>query len=123
MEIDAAVVELYGLAPEEFVAARNQLAKAVPDRGDEAAAAAIGALRKPTIAAWLANQLVRADPDGLSCVDRAGGAVAGVLPDVGRAPAGANSPGSATTSSATSSTSRVSEPPAAGVLLPRPRSG
>jgi hypothetical protein len=51
VEIDAAAVELYGLASEQFVAARNQLAKAVRDRGDEAAAAAIVALRKPTIAA------------------------------------------------------------------------
>ncbi|MGY4772913.1 hypothetical protein ACXC9Q_38915 [Kribbella sp. CWNU-51] len=72
MEIDAAVVELYGLAPEQFVAARNQLAKAVRDRGDELAAAAIGALRKPTIAAWLANQLVRADPDGIHALTELG---------------------------------------------------
>jgi hypothetical protein len=34
----AAVVELYGLPPERFVAARNQLAKAVRDRGDAPAA-------------------------------------------------------------------------------------
>jgi hypothetical protein len=47
VEIDAAVVELYGLPPEQFVAARNQLAKAVRDRGEEPAAAAIGALRSP----------------------------------------------------------------------------
>jgi hypothetical protein len=65
VEIDAALVELYGLPPERFVAASNELAKAVRDRGDEPAAAAIVALRKPTVAAWLANQLVRADPDGI----------------------------------------------------------
>lgn len=41
MEINAAVVELYGLPPEQFVAARNQLAKAVRDNGDEPAAASI----------------------------------------------------------------------------------
>ena len=72
MEVDAAVVELYGLPPEQFVAARNRLAKAVRDRGDEAAAAAIGALRKPTVAAWLANQLVRADPDGIHALTELG---------------------------------------------------
>jgi hypothetical protein len=72
VEIDAAIVELYGLAPEQFVAARNQLAKVVRDRGDEAAAAAIGALRKPTIAAWLANQLVRASPDGIHALTELG---------------------------------------------------
>jgi hypothetical protein len=60
VEIDAAVVELYGLPPEQFVAARNQLAKAVRDRGDEAPAAAIGALRKPTIACgWPTNSSVQ----------------------------------------------------------------
>ncbi|TCN32134.1 hypothetical protein EV644_12744 [Kribbella orskensis] len=72
MEIDAAVVELYGLPPEQFVAARNRLAKEVRDRGDEPAAAAIVALRKPTVAAWLANQLVRADPDGIHALTERG---------------------------------------------------
>jgi len=72
VEIDAAVVELYGLPPEQFVAARNQLAKTARDGGDEPAAAAIVALRKPTIAAWLANQLVRADPDGIHALTELG---------------------------------------------------
>jgi hypothetical protein len=69
---DAAVVELYGLPAGQFVAARNQLAKAVRDRGDEPTAAAIVALRKPTVAAWLANQLVRADPDGIHALTELG---------------------------------------------------
>jgi hypothetical protein len=72
VEINAAVVELYGLPPEQFVAARNRRAKAVRDRGDEPAAAAIVALRKPTVAAWLANQLVRADPDGIHALTELG---------------------------------------------------
>lgn len=58
VDLDAVAVELYGLTPDEFTAARNQLAKNV----DGAAAAAIRALRKPTLAAWLANLLVRTDP-------------------------------------------------------------
>src|SRR4051794_25351488 len=47
--------ELYALPPEDFVAARDALAKAAPadDR------AAIKSLRRPTVAGWLANQLVR----------------------------------------------------------------
>jgi hypothetical protein len=69
---DAAVVELYGLPAGQFVAARNQLAKAVRDRGDEPTVAAIVALRKPTVAAWLANQLVRADPDGIHALTELG---------------------------------------------------
>lgn len=55
MDTDTAVVELYGLPPEEFVGARNQLPKAIRDGGDEPTAAAIVALRKPTISASLAS--------------------------------------------------------------------
>jgi hypothetical protein len=62
VDVDQVAVELYGLAPEEFTAARNLAAKAA---GDGRVAEAIKALRKPTLAAWLANQLVRADPDGV----------------------------------------------------------
>jgi hypothetical protein len=50
----------------------QQLAKTARDGGDEATAAAIAALRKPTIAAWLANQLVRADPDGIHALAELG---------------------------------------------------
>jgi len=61
-DLDQLAVDLYGLAPEEFTAARNQLAKTLKDQGDAGASAAVKALRKPTLAAWLANQLVRANP-------------------------------------------------------------
>lgn len=63
VDVDAAVIELYGLAPEEFTHARNELAQVAKDAGDPRASEAIKALRKPTLAAWLANQLVRAAPD------------------------------------------------------------
>ena len=66
MDVDAAAVELYGLAPEQFTAARNAAAKAAKDGGDVRAGEAIKTLRKPTLAAWPANQLVRADPDGVN---------------------------------------------------------
>jgi hypothetical protein len=59
----SALVELYGLPPEDFIAARNDLAKAVTAAGDVAAGAQVKTLRKPTLAAWLANQLVRAVPE------------------------------------------------------------
>ncbi|MDX6264084.1 MAG: hypothetical protein QOH84_5772 [Kribbellaceae bacterium] len=68
--VDLAVVaaELYGLTPDEFTAARNQVAKTA----DGAAAVAIKALRKPTLAAWLANLLVRTDPDGVNALTELG---------------------------------------------------
>ena len=55
VDIDAVAVELYGLTPDEFTAARNQLAKTIGGP----TAAAIKALRRPTLAAWLANLLVQ----------------------------------------------------------------
>lgn len=57
------MLELYGLPPEQFTAARNQLAKALDD---SRASAAVKALRKPTAAAWLANRLVRIAPDQIA---------------------------------------------------------
>jgi hypothetical protein len=65
-DVDDVTVELYGLAPDQFTAARSRVAKAACDAGDSAGSAAIKALRTPTLAAWLANLLVRAAPDGVS---------------------------------------------------------
>src|SRR5262245_66090207 len=58
----AAVAELYGAAPEGFTERRTELVTAARDAGDRAAAKAIGALRRPTRAAWVVNRLARADP-------------------------------------------------------------
>jgi chromosome segregation ATPase len=63
VDTSSAELELYGLPPEDFVAARNDLAKAATAAGDVAATAQVKTLRKPTLAAWLANQLVRAVPE------------------------------------------------------------
>jgi DNA repair exonuclease SbcCD ATPase subunit len=51
--------ELYGLAPGDFTAERNQRAKDIKADGDTELAAQVKALGKPTSAAWLVNQLVR----------------------------------------------------------------
>ncbi|MDQ3628050.1 MAG: hypothetical protein M3419_04455 [Actinomycetota bacterium] len=51
--------DLYALAPEEFVAARTALAKHWRTEGDRELARQVGELPKPTMAAWLLNQLVR----------------------------------------------------------------
>jgi hypothetical protein len=58
----AAVAELYGAAPEVFTGRRVELAAAARSAGDEAAAKAIGALRRPTRTAWVVNRLARTDP-------------------------------------------------------------
>ncbi len=56
--------ELYGLVPEEFTAARNARTKAVRAE-DRELSGRIGELRKPSPAAWIVNQLVRAHADAL----------------------------------------------------------
>ncbi|MGW0181428.1 hypothetical protein [Nocardia sp. NPDC003345] len=63
MSLGEVAAGLYGLAPGEFVAARTERARAATAAGDRELAAAIGALRKPTVAAWAVNALVRAVPD------------------------------------------------------------
>ncbi|MGH3565687.1 MAG: hypothetical protein ACRDRH_06575 [Pseudonocardia sp.] len=57
--VDAAVDALYELPPEEFVPARDDRVTAARQRGDRELARAIGRLRRPTRAAWLANLLAR----------------------------------------------------------------
>jgi hypothetical protein len=70
---DERVARLYGLAPEEFTPERNALAAELRAEGDGEGAAAVKALRKPTAAAWLVNQLVRAEPDLVEALLGAGG--------------------------------------------------
>jgi hypothetical protein len=52
--------QLYGLSPEEFTEARNARAKEITAAGDRGLGAGVRRLPKPTVAAWLANMLVRA---------------------------------------------------------------
>jgi chromosome segregation ATPase len=54
--VDEAADELYALPPSEFTAARTRLVAAARDKAE---AKAIGALRRPTQAAWAVNRLVR----------------------------------------------------------------
>ncbi|MEO5609172.1 MAG: hypothetical protein ABIQ61_05670 [Ornithinibacter sp.] len=59
MLIEEVASELYGLPPEDFTAARNARAKDAAGSGDPGLAAALRVLRRPTVGAWLLNQLVR----------------------------------------------------------------
>ena len=60
MDLDEVADELYEVAPEDFVALRKQRQDEVKDDGDKALAKEIGALPKPSAAAWVCNLLVRA---------------------------------------------------------------
>jgi len=57
--LDDVAQELYGLPPEEFTEVRNARAKEITASGDRELAAEVRKLPKPTVAAWLANELVR----------------------------------------------------------------
>ncbi|HEU5158282.1 MAG TPA: hypothetical protein VFU43_14900 [Streptosporangiaceae bacterium] len=54
MDFDAAVAQLYGVDPADFIATRNLLAKDNP-----ALAKRLRALRRPTVSAWAVNLLAR----------------------------------------------------------------
>ena len=64
--------ELFDLAPEEFVAARDELARRLKREGDAEAAAAVKALRRPPLSAWAVNRLARGDGPGLDPLLAAG---------------------------------------------------
>lgn len=67
--------ELFRLPPSEFTAARDTLAKRLKAEGDKEAAAAVKALRRPTVAAWAVNQVALEQPELVEAVVAAGAAL------------------------------------------------
>ena len=62
MDLAAALDEIYGVAPSDFVATRNRLVdEAKADNPD--LAAELKGLRKPTVVAWLLNRVAREEAD------------------------------------------------------------
>jgi hypothetical protein len=59
VSLSDAADELYGADPSTFVARRTELVKQARSAGDKALATQIGALRRPTVAAWYVNLLAR----------------------------------------------------------------
>src|ERR671939_1045404 len=57
--VEGIAQRLYGLLPEDFTAARDRAARQAKANGDRTTAAAISGLRRPSLAAWLVNALVR----------------------------------------------------------------
>ncbi|MBO3095598.1 hypothetical protein [Cellulomonas dongxiuzhuiae] len=60
--LDDVVDELYGGTLDDFVARRDAAVRAAKAAKDKELAGRIGSLRKPTVAAWAVNVLVRDDP-------------------------------------------------------------
>ncbi|WP_448609561.1 hypothetical protein [Geodermatophilus sp. URMC 60] len=59
MDLDEVADELYAVPPDEFVAVRKQRQDDARAAGDRTLAREVGALPKPTAAAWVCNLLVR----------------------------------------------------------------
>jgi hypothetical protein len=70
--VQAAADQLYAADPAGFTDRRGDLVAAARAAGDKAAARAIGAMRRPTRAAWVVNQLARADPAAVDRLARLG---------------------------------------------------
>ncbi len=75
--------ELYALRPEDFVAARNALAKRLRAEGRKDEAAAVAKHRRPSVAAWALNQVARSHPDLVTAALAAGDALRSASDDVG----------------------------------------
>lgn len=91
-DLDPLADELYALPPDQFVQARAAVVAAARDAGHPTTAAALAKLRKPTVTAYLANQIVRTAPDVVAGVIAVGPAMreatlagdAAALRDLGR---------------------------------------
>jgi hypothetical protein len=68
--------ELADVPPEEFVAARDELAKRLNADGNAAEAAEVKKLRKPTVAQWITDQVRRHHADDVDALRAASGEVA-----------------------------------------------
>lgn len=67
--------ELYGLPLDQFVPARTALARELRSSGRREEASEVAALRKPSVAAWAVNQLVRTQRKGVEELFGAGDAL------------------------------------------------
>lgn len=63
---------LFGLPVDDFTPARDALAKELRQRGEREAAAWVRALRRPSAAAWVVNQLARTQPRDARALVEAG---------------------------------------------------
>ncbi|CAM5277572.1 hypothetical protein SALBM135S_09649 [Streptomyces alboniger] len=75
VDLETVADELYGLRPEEFTAVRGRRAAAARKAGERSLAERIAALRRPTLAAWSCNLLVRGRPGEVRPLIRLGEAL------------------------------------------------
>jgi hypothetical protein len=63
---------LYDVAPEQFIAARDDLVKRLRSRGDKSGAARVAKWRRPPLTVWVLNQVTRARPEVIEALLGAG---------------------------------------------------
>ena len=78
MDVD----DLYGLPLDRFVPERTALARELRTAGDRDAATEVAALKKPSVAAWAVNQLVRTQRRGVAELLEAGDGLRSAQDDV-----------------------------------------
>ena len=59
MDFEEAADALYAAPAADFIATRNELAKQLKADGDQLGSTRLKAMRKPTVAAWVANLVAR----------------------------------------------------------------
>jgi hypothetical protein len=64
--------DLYGLPIDEFTKTRDELAKELRKKGKKEAADEVKALRKPSVSAWVIDQLARRHPQEMKALVKAG---------------------------------------------------
>jgi len=74
--------DLYGLPLEKFTEQRNSLAQELRRQGERGQAATVSKLRKPSVAAWAVNQLVRTQQREIDALFSAGDALRQAQSDV-----------------------------------------
>jgi len=67
-DVDSVLDELYALPLEQFVVARNAASKRVKASGDAVGAERVARLAKPTVAAWVVNQVAREHPEEVAAL-------------------------------------------------------
>jgi hypothetical protein len=68
VDLDSIAEKLYGVSPDAFTSSRSAEVRAARGAGNRELAAAVGQLRRPTLGAWLANQLARECKDELEAL-------------------------------------------------------
>jgi len=59
VDLDSIAGKLYGVSPDAFTSSRSAEVRGARSAGNRELAAAVALLRRPTVGAWLANQLAR----------------------------------------------------------------